>query len=140
MVRTLAIPNWRVLNSYLLVLASKKDSGPTIQKGKDQDIQKWEAELRKSLESKKAAKAATLSKQDQALVNAQLAKESKIRKDVTLVHQHFERGLSFIRALVAAEVEQFQFHVAPLATLLLEGVLRKAAPLVGPHAFETYLV
>ena len=122
------------------MLAAKKDTNTTVQKGKDQDIEKWEAEIRKSLASKKAAKTGTMSKQDQALVNAQLAKETKIRYDVGMVHHRFERGLSFIRALVAADVDEFRPNVAPLATLLLEGVLRKAAPLVGSHAFESYLV
>ena len=109
-------------------------------KGKNAAIEKWEAELRKALESKKGAPAKALSKQDQALVNAQLAKEDAIRSNIDRVKSEMTSGLVMVKSLVAAGVEELSAHIAPIAKLLLDGALKKGSVLVGPYAFETYLV
>ncbi|QRV98281.1 translational activator gcn1 [Ceratobasidium sp. AG-Ba] len=131
---------WRTPKGTMFndVLASKK--GPVLNnKSKDADIEKWEAELRKTLESKKGGPAKALSKQDQALVNAQLEKEATIRSNVERVKFEMTSGLAMIKSLVAANVEELSVHVAPIAKLLLDGALKKGSVLVGPNAFETYL-
>lgn len=127
-----------VINDENSVLAKKKDIVP--EKGKDRDIEKWEAELRKSLAAKKAAASTTLSKQDRTLVDAQLRLEAGIRKQVASVKRDLDRGLALVGDLVAAKVDEFQQYVWPIATLLLEGVLRNGAVLIGSAAVETYLV
>ncbi|KAG8940411.1 translational activator of GCN4, partial [Tulasnella sp. 419] len=124
---------------YEDVLSSKKNSSTNIQKGKNQDIEKWEADLRKSLAAKKSSSSAAMSKQDKALVDAQLEKEAKIRKEVANVQSRLIRGLQLINSLIAAEVHEFQPYVATVATLLVDGILRKASFLVGELAFDTYL-
>ncbi|KAG9124771.1 translational activator of GCN4, partial [Ceratobasidium sp. 392] len=132
---------WRTPKGAMFtdVLASKK--GPVLNnKSKDADIEKWEAELRKTLESKKGAPTKALSKQDQALVNAQLEKEDVIRVNVERVKTEMTSGLAMVKSLVAAGVEELSVHIAPIAKLLLDGALKKGSVLVGHNAFDTYLV
>ena len=123
----------------MAVLSNKKEEAPQ-KKGKGYKDAQWEAEVRKSLANKKASVSATLSKQDQALVNAQLQKEAGIRERVNGVRAKLEQGLHLVRSLVLARVEQLRTFVSPLATLLREGAFGKAVTLVGDASFETYLV
>ncbi|CAA7260345.1 unnamed protein product [Cyclocybe aegerita] len=116
--------------------SSKNETRPA--KGKDYEIAKWEEETRKALAAKKAAPV-TLSRQQQALVQAQLEKESKIRQRVQVIHSQLNRGLFFVRSLVAARVEEFQSYMSPIVSLLLNGALGRGSFLAGPAAFETYL-
>lgn len=62
-------------NHYFAVLSSKKNTTLDT-KGKEAEITRWEAEVKKSLASKKAAASATISltKQEQTLVQMQLEK------------------------------------------------------------------
>lgn len=120
------------------VLSNKGEARPS--KGKDADIAKWEADLRKSLASKKAPGTVTLTKQQQALVHAQLEKEAKIRQRVASIKANLERGLNFIQSLVSAGIEEFRPYIASIASLLLVGALGYGSTLVGESAFDTYLV
>ena len=123
--------------TYVDVLASKKEDAP-VKKGKGYKDAQWEAEVRKSLASKKAT--TTLSKQDQALVQAQLEKEAVVRARVVAIKARIEQGLNLVHSLVRAQVEQLSAFVAPLASLMREGTFGKAIPLVGEQPFVTYLV
>ncbi|KAF8959922.1 armadillo-type protein [Flammula alnicola] len=107
-------------------------------KGKDYEIAKWEEEIRKSLASKKATPV-TLSKQQQALVQTQLEKEIKIRQHVQAIQAHLIRGLNFVKSLVAAGVEEFQFYMSSIVSLLLKGALGRGSFLAGSTAFESYV-
>jgi len=120
------------------VLAKKKEV--LVEKGKDSELRKWEAELRKSLATKKPANAGNLSKQDRALVDTQLAKEAQIRSKVTLVKNRLERGLHLVKSLVAANTKEFHAMISSIASLLLAGAVGRGALLVGSTAFETYVV
>ncbi|KZT22524.1 ARM repeat-containing protein [Neolentinus lepideus HHB14362 ss-1] len=124
--------------TYVDVLSNKKEDAP-IKKGKGADIAKWEAELRKSLANKKGALSRTMSKQDQALVQAQLEKEAVIRQRVTSIKLHLERGLAFVRSLVSARAEEFRAFISTVASLLLEGAFDKAVLLCGYEPYHTYL-
>ncbi|KAF7965509.1 hypothetical protein HWV62_43100 [Athelia sp. TMB] len=120
-----------------VLVAKADDTGP--KKGKDAEIARWEASVRSSLASKKAAAATTLSKQDQALVNAQLAKETIVRQKVEDVRHNLLRGLQIVRSLVSSNMHEFQSHISAVAALLLDGALKKGSILVGLDAVETYL-
>ncbi|KAI0366693.1 ARM repeat-containing protein [Pilatotrama ljubarskyi] len=124
--------------TYIDVLASKKDDAP-VKKGKGYKDAQWEAEVRKSLASKKASATGTLSKQDQALVQAQLEKEAAIRQYVNQIKARVEQGLHLVRSLVEARVEELRGFVSTLAALLREGAFGNAVRLVGRASFETYL-
>ncbi|KZO93854.1 ARM repeat-containing protein [Calocera viscosa TUFC12733] len=124
---------------FVDVLASKKPAVADKNR-KEYAIEKWEQELRQSVAAKKTAgKTVTLSKQDQALVDAQLAKESEIRKKINHLQRQADRGLALIRSLVQGDNEAFHHRLYHVLSLLLSGVLSYGSALVGPEAFETYL-
>ena len=108
-------------------------------KGKDADNAKWDEEIRKSIASKKATPA-SLTKQQQAALQAQLEKETKIRENGRRIKSKLDRGLYFIQSLVSADVAEFRFHTSSVVNVLLKGPLVGGAFLVGDLAFETYLV
>jgi hypothetical protein len=112
--------------------------GPT--KGKDAEIARWEADIRNSLASKKATATTTLSKQDQALVEAQLERERCSTASGSDVKTNLLRGLQFIRSLVSSGVQDFRLYISTVASLLLDGALGKGSILVGHEAVQTYLV
>ena len=116
-------------------------------KGKDAALAKWDAEVRKSVANKKTTAGsnggtAILTKQQQALVAAQLAEEAKIRQRVVGIRANLLRGLHFIRSLVASGAEEFRAMISDVSGLLLDGVLGKTTGtlLVGEAAIATYLV
>ena len=124
---------------HLIVLSSaKSDVGP--KKGKDADIARWEADIRNSLASKKAAATTELSKQDQALVEVQLEKEDAVRQRIAHLKFSLLRGLQFVRSLVFSNVQEFRLYISAVASLLLDGAMGKSSVLVGHDAVQAYLV
>ncbi|THH11230.1 hypothetical protein EW146_g8121, partial [Bondarzewia mesenterica] len=124
--------------SFIDVLASKK-APQTQTKGKGADLAKWDAEVRKSLAGRKSA-VPTLSKQDQALVNVQLEKESQIRHRVAQIKTKLDRGLQIIRHLITGNIDGLRSYISTISRLLLDGgSLDKGTLLIGQRAFETYL-
>ncbi|KAG6864935.1 hypothetical protein C0991_006286 [Blastosporella zonata] len=120
------------------VLASKTEAKVTT-KGKDSELAKWDEEIRRNIATKKAAASKSLTKQQQALVNAQLEEEAKVRMRVVDVQNNLRRGLRFVQSLVGSGVEGFRDQISSVAALLLEGALGKGSLLVGQEAFLTYL-
>lgn len=122
------------------MLSNKKSDEP-VKKGKGYKDAQWEAEVRKSLATKKQAATGSLSKQDQALVNAQLEKEAAIRRRVDGLKRRLERGLALVRSLVKSNAEELKVQVSSLVNILLSGAFGNAADtLVGENSFKTYLV
>ena len=109
-------------------------------KGKGADITKWEDELRRSLATKKASTQPALSKQAQALVQAQLDKEAVVRRHVASLKAHLERALAFIQSMILVNVPELRVYVSPIASLLLQGALAQGSRLVGSAAFDTFIV
>ena len=64
-------------------------SRPTKTKGKDAELERWEAEVRKS-------------KNQSALLEKQLAMEAEVRARVNVVKKRMERGLGLIRSIIQA--------------------------------------
>lgn len=81
-----------------------------------------------------------MSKQDQALVDAQLQKEGQIRARVNDVKARLERGLNVIHSLSAAGVSEMSSYLSAIADALLKGFTTTAVALVGYALFERYLV
>ncbi|KAF7356649.1 TOG domain-containing protein [Mycena venus] len=132
---------WRMPDgsTFIDVLSSAKGDAKAPHKGKDFEIARWDAEVRAALEKKKAGATVTLTKQQQALVQAQLAREATVRQRVEGVKADLVRGLAFVRSLVAAGVPEFRVYISSVANLILDGALGKGALLVGTLAFETYM-
>ncbi|KIY43656.1 translational activator GCN1 [Fistulina hepatica ATCC 64428] len=130
---------------FLDVLSlSKTEVGP--KKGKDYEISKWESELRKSLASKKTTPA-TLTKQQQALVNQHLGKEAAVRQKIDSIKLKARRGLFFtqnaahaLKVCPEAVSGLTAAFVSNITSILLRGALLKPATLlVGQDAFDTYI-
>lgn len=117
----------------------EKRKAKTVEKGKDSELRKWEAELRKSLANKRPENS-SLSKEDQALVNSQLAKESQVRARVTSIKANAEHGLALIQSIIKANVSEFREYITPVINLIVAGPLSSGSELSGPAAFETYIV
>lgn len=90
---------WRAKEGELVinVLDSKKKTVED-KNSKDYETRKWEESLRKEV-SKKNQPLKKLSKEEQAVVNEQLSKESAIRKNVHDKYSSLYRGISLIDAL-----------------------------------------
>lgn len=123
------------------VLSSTKNE-VRDKKGKGSEIAQWEDDLRKSLAEKKAkaAQAPVLSKQQQALVQAQLSKEADVRAKVNEINIKLKRGLCLVESLIETSVDEFRVYISSIVSLLLDGALAKGSLLVGNLALDTYLV
>ena len=128
------------IGSFMLwnaVLSSKK-SEVQPRKGKDAEISQWEADIRKSLANKKPTNSVALTKEEQALVQAQLEKESVIRQRVASIKANLGRGLRIIRSLVAAGSLDSKMFLSSMVPLLLEGVFHSV--FADRMSCERYLV
>ncbi|KAG0302645.1 translational activator of GCN4 [Dissophora globulifera] len=132
---------------FVDVLKGMKKQGGSGPSRPGFDEQKFNRDVRKALSStgkKPVASSSTpatpkLSRDEQATVDAQLAKESRIRKNVQNTYSHLMRGLATIRALVNGNSEGLTSRLVELVRLLLNGVVKRGGPIVGPVAVETYL-
>lgn len=90
---------WRANEGELVinVLENKKNIVEN-KNSKDYETRKWEESLRKEV-SKKNQASKKLTKEEQAIVNEQLAKESVVRSRVQHTHNALRRGVSLIDAL-----------------------------------------
>ncbi|KAG0031837.1 translational activator of GCN4 [Podila clonocystis] len=131
---------------YVDVLKGMKKQGASADRRPAFDEQKFNREVKQALAAKKKAptspaQASTpkLTRDEQATVDAQLAKESSIRKNVQNTYVHLMRGMAIIRALIKGNAEKLTARLVELVRLLLNGVVKRGGPLVGPVAVETYL-
>jgi hypothetical protein len=122
----------------LCVVLPRKESNVN-QKGKEAEIQKWEAEVRQSLINKKAG-GPKLTKQEEAMLQAQLAKEKAIRSEIDAMRLRLCEGLDVVRSLVDTRLEAFQRYISPITSLFLACALDKPAQLVGDALFDAFIV
>jgi hypothetical protein len=120
------------------VLAAKKDTVENKNR-KDYADAKWEQEVRDSLAKKKAATSgANLSKQDKALVSAQMSKEAGVRAKMAEVQARLHRGIQLVSALVASNAEAVGSRIGEMASLMLDSVFGPGSFLVDGKAFAVF--
>lgn len=96
---------------YVDVLASHKSQQP-LDKGRTTSMDQWDAEVRASIAAKKAASAPkTLSKQDQAAVDAQLVREREIRDSIERERTHVLLALRRVRTVLRVPVPDTATHM-----------------------------
>ena len=105
---------------------------------RDYDTIKWEEEVRAQLARKKNQER-KLTADEKAKVNAQLAKESKIREDVLKLEQSLNRGIGFILALATGPPTATEIWMRPCLEALLGIITTGAGLLVGNDANEAYI-
>jgi hypothetical protein len=89
---------------YVDVLAAAKPK-QEVGKGKHQAIEKWENDIRKSLQSKTPAANKTLSRAEKALVQEQLAREADIRASMQAAFDQIRIGLSLASTLLSSGLD-----------------------------------
>ncbi|KAH8929690.1 ARM repeat-containing protein [Atractiella rhizophila] len=96
--------------TYVDVLSSKQTNSSTTKDQKQKALEEWEAEIRRSVAQKKpqSTTAVSLSKADQALVKAQLVKESQVRERVDNALRTVLRAFSVIDACVETNPESLK--------------------------------
>ena len=104
---------------------------------RDYDTIKWEEEIRAQLARKNQER--KLTTDEKAKVNAQLAKESKIREGVLKLEQKLNRGIGFILALATGPPTATEIWMRPCLEALLGIIEAGAGLLVGNDANEAYL-
>ncbi|KAF2101997.1 translational activator [Rhizodiscina lignyota] len=123
---------------FVDVLASK--SQPTVidKNIKDYDTLKWESELRAQLEAKKG-KTKKLSPVEQAKVNDQLAKESKIRSEMTNLAIRLGRGVGIVRGLATGPPTEAERWIVAAIDRLIGIIDAGAGLLLDDAAAQAYI-
>lgn len=110
---------------YIDVLASEqKDT-----KAAKGSMEKWDAEVRASLAKKQGAP--TLSKQQQAAVDAQLEKEKGIRSDVDRAAAHLQKAVRSARAVARSRSTALDAYVSTLLRAMLAVLASPRARTLG---------
>ncbi|KAI2486052.1 Translational activator [Pyrenophora tritici-repentis] len=115
--------------AYIDVL-SKKAPVVIDKNTKDYDTLKWEEELRAQLAQKKG-QTKKLTPDEQAKVNAQLAKESAIRKEITATEQRMRRGVGIIQSLATGPPTEAEQWMGSAVDLLIQAIRAGAGLLLG---------
>ncbi|PGH08884.1 hypothetical protein GX51_00941 [Blastomyces parvus] len=122
---------------FVDVLSTK--SKPVIGKGKDSDTLKWEEELRAQVAQKRGQQEKKLTADEQAKVNAQLAKEAGIRKDVEAEEEIIKRGLGIIESLARGPPTDVEAWINPAVGCITSLAKAGAGALVGDAVASAYV-
>lgn len=124
--------------TFVDVLASKSQDQRPDKSAKDYDVLKWEEDLRAQLAQKKGQQK-KLTVEQQAKVNAQLAKEANIRETLHNVEVKLRRGIGFIQSLAMGPPTEAELWMNPAVHCLLGIISAGAALLVGDTAAAAFL-
>lgn len=120
-------------------MLSNKTHGQAVDKGaKDYDTMKWEEELRAQLAQKKG-QTKKLTPDEQAKVNAQLAKEAEIRREMGEIDVKLRRGVGIIQSLANGPPTDAEAWIGPAVDVLVDAINGGAGLIVGDAASIAYL-
>ena len=122
---------------FVDVLA-KKAQQPIDKNRKDYDILKWEEELRSQLDKKKGQQK-KLTADESAKVNAQLKKESQIRKSIYEIEARLTRGIGIIQSLATGPPIDATLWLGPAVSLLFKIMEAGANLIAGDAAPSAYI-
>lgn len=126
--------------AYVDVLSSKSKQPAFDKNTKDYDTLKWEEELRAQLAEKKGQKQKKLTAEEQSKVNAQLAKEAKIREEVLQEVKRIERGAGLIRGLATGPATDTEGWINAAVGSLLSLAEAGAGLFVGDVVSQVFVV
>ncbi|RUS31239.1 hypothetical protein BC938DRAFT_478212 [Jimgerdemannia flammicorona] len=135
---------WKTPEGQVFVDVLKRNQKSTVEdrNRKGYAEEKWEREIREQIAKKKgtdASKNQKLTKDEQATLDTQIAKEAGIRKHVQQVHEKLVRGLQIVRAMVAGGKEALEQRLVELVRILLAVAVKRAGVLVEEDIVDTYL-
>ncbi|KAJ5485375.1 eIF-2-alpha kinase activator GCN1 [Penicillium diatomitis] len=125
--------------TYIDVLSSKSKQPVFDKSTKDYDTLKWEQELRAKLAEKQGQKPKKLTSEEQTKVNAQLAKESKIREDVKQEVKRIERGAGLVLGLANSPAGDAEGWINEAVSCLLSLSNAGAGLFVGDVVSRAYI-
>ena len=123
---------------FVDVLASKQSNNATHKGSSEYDLMRWEAELRSQVAAKKGA-TKKLSTDDQARVDAQLAKEEGIRGKVLGVKDRLLRGIGLINGLATGPPTDAAAWLGSSIQNLTGLIAAGVGQLVDDSADQTYI-
>lgn len=132
---------WRTSPDALYVdVLAKADKKTAVDKNrKDASLEQWEAELRESIAKKKAAATKSLTKEQQAAVDAQRKTEAEVRARVTQLQTCLVDGLQMLCSVALSGSEAIDIKMTPLLRQLLALVaLPQAGLLAGDEMQEAF--
>ncbi|KAG9879256.1 ARM repeat-containing protein, partial [Aureobasidium melanogenum] len=124
--------------AFIDVLAKQTQAQAPSKNSKDYDTYKWEQELRDQLAQKKGT-TKKLTADEQAKVNAQLAKEAEIRGNVTTVVAKLRRGIGMVTGLVTGPPTEAADWFTVTTARLFEVINAGAGLILGDAAVLAYL-
>ncbi|KAF2802017.1 translational activator [Mytilinidion resinicola] len=124
--------------AYVDVLSKRGPEQSIGRNAKDYDTLKWEEELRAQLAAKKG-QSKKLTADEQAKVNAQLAKEAVIRKDVAAIEVKMKRGVGIIQSLATGPPTEAEQWMAPAVNLLIKAIRAGAGLILGESPAVAYI-
>ncbi|KAI7966942.1 hypothetical protein MJO29_000219 [Puccinia striiformis f. sp. tritici] len=129
--------------TFLDVLAPQQKNQVQGKNGQESSIEKWEQELRASLEQKKAGGAKVLTKAEKALVEAQLSKEADVRAQVAEALAKLKHGFCLIHSLMQARKASENFltdYAASLVDICLKALQLEVITLNPTDGFSAFSV
>ena len=104
----------------------------------DYELLKWEAEVR-AQQSAKRGQQKKLTTDEQAKVNAQLAKEASIRNGVQKLEQRIQRGIGTIQALALGPPTDADLWISSSLKALVDIIKAGVGLLVGESAGDAFI-
>jgi hypothetical protein len=124
--------------AFIDVLAKQTQSQAPSKNSKDYDTYKWEQEVRTQLAQKKGT-TKKLTADEQAKVNAQLAKETEIRGNVTSAVAKLRRGIGMVTGLITGPPTETANWFTVTTARLFEVINAGAGLILGDAAVLAYL-
>ncbi|RKP06393.1 armadillo-type protein, partial [Thamnocephalis sphaerospora] len=135
-----AIAVWKTEPGTLYVDVLRRGQKVENKNRKDYETEKWEREVKEAIAKKKGQSLKQkLSKEEQALVNAQLEKEATTRAFVQDAHDNLRNGLDLARHLISGSPIAMEEELTRLTPVLLHGAIVYGEALVGDLAVQTFL-
>jgi HEAT-like repeat len=125
--------------AFVDVLAKKSQNYTPDKKMKDYETVKWEEELRVQLALKKGQQI-KLTAEENAKVNAQLAKEAGIRLQIRHLEARLLRGIGIVRSLATGPPTDAQTWIGPSVKALLDIITAGASLIIGDTAATSYIL
>ncbi|KAI9797836.1 MAG: translational activator of GCN4 [Candelina submexicana] len=123
---------------FVDILAQKTQSQFPNRSVKDYDVLKWEEELRAQLAQKKGHQK-KLTADEQAKVDAQLATEAGIRRQVSHVVARLRRGAGIIQSLAIGPPTEANIWMGPAVKSLLDVLVAGAGLIISDDPILAYL-
>ena len=124
--------------AFVDVLSTKGQAYTIDKNSPEYDTMKWEAEIRSQIAQKRGQEK-KLTAEERAKVNAQLAKEATIRREVHQLEKTLRDGVGFVHALAVGPPTDAGLWLGPSLKALTEAIVAGVGRLVGNAADEAFL-